>query len=198
MLKNQILTQQIAFRLEFWNEFLKILFKTCGCVILQQLYSIMQIRVLLVSWLQRGRVRAITADCIQRATTDHDEDWIRFVSWCGGFCSYWLHLFVYNPCSPGFNSLNKKRAMVMVRSGRVSFVCLTLTGHGNLSEETAHGLCQWQCMNISTAQFQIWSVGWLLGFIMLTSIITNIQCISEVEFVHAVTAGGSVKFLPAV
>ena len=69
----------------------------------------------------------------------------------------------------------------MVRRRRVSFVCLTLTGHGNLSEEKAHGLCRWQCMNISTAQFQIWWVGWLVGFIMLMSIITNIHSLEDLE-----------------
>ena len=69
----------------------------------------------------------------------------------------------------------------MVRRRRVSFVGLTLTGHGNLSEEKAHGLCRWQCMNISTAQFQIWWVGWLLGFIMLMSIITNIHSLEDLE-----------------
>ena len=32
----------------------------------------------------------------------------------------------------------------------------------------------------------------------LTELATYIKLLTEVEFVHAVTAGGSVKFLPAV
>ena len=119
MLKTQILAQQIAFRLEFWNRcgdhidklrsrLIKLniwkrltTLNTCRvtkyhkslrvvknfihnlwlCNIATVMVQYMQIRVLLVSWLRRGRVRAIIADCIQPAT-DHDEDWIRFASRC--------------------------------------------------------------------------------------------------------------------
>ena len=66
------------------------------CNIATVMVQYMQIKVLLVSWLRRGWVLAIIADCIQPATTDHDEDWIRFPSWCAGFCSYRLYLFAYN------------------------------------------------------------------------------------------------------
>ena len=109
MLKTQILTQQIALRLEFWNKngvhidkngvhidkqrsseifwkrlttlntwkgtkyhkFLRdiadFIQNLWLCNIATVMVQYMQIRVLLVSWLRRGRVRAIIADCIQPA-----------------------------------------------------------------------------------------------------------------------------------
>ena len=131
MLKTQILAQQIAFRLEFWNKLGEYIDKLKSKLIK---LNILKILTTFNTWKGTKYHKSLRdiADFIQNLwfcnittiaqyyadqsfigqliakgegpchysrlhttchATDHDEDWIRFPSWCAGFCSLRLYLF---------------------------------------------------------------------------------------------------------